>query len=412
MDLGDVERLREELAAFVGEMFGSLSRADQRRQGDCYVRGLMVDGRRKSIVPMAERLPDGNAQALQQFVADSPWDHQRVLRRVAERMCAAIDPRVWVVDDTSFPKCGRASVGVARQYCGALGKRANCQVGVSVHAATDAMSCPLQWRLFLPEEWTDDPVRRSRAGVPDDVGHVEKWRLALDAIDTLSGWGLVPPVIVADAGYGQIGGFRHELAARDLDFVVAVRGDEIAHTGDALPSTIAYSGLGPRPLPRYRDRARSLLEHAVAAGREAFVEVGWRRGSRGTMRSRFATTAVRPAGKVPARLARAAAGDADIAWDGVLPVFTLLTEWPADADAPTDHWLTNLPQDTPVAELVRLAKMRWRIEHDYRELKHGLGLDHYEGRTWRGWHHHVTLVTAAHAFLTLHRTDPKALTPA
>ncbi|WP_443093123.1 IS701 family transposase [Embleya hyalina] len=267
MDLGDVERLREELAAFVGEMFGSLSRVDQRRQGDCYVRGLMVDGRRKSIVPMAERLPDGNAQALQQFVVDSPWDHQRVLRRVAERMCAAIDPRVWVVDDTSFPKCGRASVGVARQYCGALGQRANCQVGVSVHAATDAMSCPLQWRLFLPEEWAQDPARRARAGVPDDVGHVEKWRLALDAIDTLAGWGLAPPVVVADAGYGQIGEFRHELGARGLDFVVAVRGDEIAHAGDAVPSTIAYSGLGPRPLPRYRQRARSLVKHAVAAGR-------------------------------------------------------------------------------------------------------------------------------------------------
>ncbi|CAM5518651.1 hypothetical protein DF17_35485 [Streptomyces rimosus] len=151
MRLGEVGRLRDELSGFVAEVLGSLPRRDQRRWGECYLRGLMLDGRRKSIQPMAERLPDGNMQALQQFVNQSPWEWTPVRRRIAERLCEVVRPEVWVVDDVSFPKCGRASAGVARQYCGALGKRANCQVAVSVHAATDVASCPLEWELFLPE---------------------------------------------------------------------------------------------------------------------------------------------------------------------------------------------------------------------------------------------------------------------
>ncbi|MDX3603546.1 IS701 family transposase, partial [Streptomyces scabiei] len=157
MRLGEVERLRGELAEFVADVFGSFPRRDQRRWGECYLRGLMLDGRRKSVQPMAERLPDGNMQALQQFVSQSPWDPLPVRRRIAGRLCEVVRPEVWVIDDVSFPKCGKASVGVARQYCGAVGKRANCQVAVSVHAATDTASCPLQWQLYLPREWTDEP---------------------------------------------------------------------------------------------------------------------------------------------------------------------------------------------------------------------------------------------------------------
>ncbi|WP_143662116.1 IS701 family transposase, partial [Streptomyces glaucescens] len=153
MRLGEVERLRGELSEFVADVFASVPRRDQRRWGECYLRGLMLEGRRKSIQPMAERLPDGNMQALQQFVNQSPWDPLPVRRRIAERLCETVRPEVWVVDDVSFPKCGTVSVGVARQYCGALGKRANCQVAVSVHAATDTASCPLDWQLYLPREW-------------------------------------------------------------------------------------------------------------------------------------------------------------------------------------------------------------------------------------------------------------------
>ncbi|MFE1300176.1 IS701 family transposase [Streptomyces sp. NPDC058731] len=411
MRLGEVERLRGELSEFVADVFASVPRRDQRRWGGCYLRGLMLDGRRKSIQPMAERLPDGNMQALQQFVNQSPWDPLPVRRRIAERLSEVVGPEVWVIDDVSFPKCGTASVGVARQYCGARGKRANCQVAVSVHAATDSASCPLEWQLYLPREWTDAPDRCRRAGVPDDVVHREKWRLALGLLDTLAKWRLKAPVVVADAGYGVSTPFRLGLQERGLSYVLALNGKEVTHPEDAEPHQPAYGGLGPPPLPRYRTPPRAVCVLAAQASAERFTEVTWRQGSKGAMTSRFAVLTVRPAGKQSLAAAQEAGGGRN-RWDGVLPVQTLLVEWPDGQDTPTDYWISNLPATTPVADLVRWAKMRWRIEHDYRELKHGLGLDHFEGRTWRGWHHHVTLVTAAQAFLTLRRLDPKAQTPA
>lgn len=182
---------------FVAEVFASLKRKDQRGWGDCYLRGLMLDGRRKSIQPMAERLPDGNMQALQPFVSQSTWDHVPVLRAVAAKVTAAICPEARVIDDTSFPKAGDRSAGAARQWCGTLGKKSLCQVGVSLHAVTDAASVPLNWRFFLPAEWAGpDDGRRAKAGVPDGVGHRERWRLALDAMDEALGWGLTGQVVV------------------------------------------------------------------------------------------------------------------------------------------------------------------------------------------------------------------------
>lgn len=197
--------------------------------GASYLRGLMLEGRRKSVQPMAKRLPDGNMQALQQFVNQSPWDPLPVRKRIAKRLTEAVTPEVWVVDDVPFPKCGRASVGVARQYCGAVGKRANCQVAVSVHAATDTASCPLNWQLYLRREWTDEPDRCRRAGVPDDVVHQEKWRLGLGLLDTLADWQLKAPVVVADVGYGVSTPFRIGLEKRGLPYVLALSGKEVAH---------------------------------------------------------------------------------------------------------------------------------------------------------------------------------------
>ncbi|MGW0828793.1 IS701 family transposase [Streptomyces sp. NPDC002845] len=411
MDMRQVEGLRAELSGFVADVFASVPRKDQRAKGDCYLRGLMLDGRRKSIQPMAMRLPDGNEQNLQQFVNQSTWDPVPVQRRIAERMVPLIGPDAWAVDDVSFPKDGKMSVAVARQYCGALGKQANCQVAVSVHAVTDTASCPLQWRLFVPEEWEHDAVRRDRTGIPEQIGHREKWRLALDTLDELATWGLVPPVVVADAGYGQNADFRAGLADRGIAYVVAIRSDVTVHPHHAVPVALPWSGTGRRPQPRYRDKPSSVAALAMGHGRQAFTEVTWREGSRDPMRSHFLALRVRPAGVRARRLAQAAATARDGHWDGVLPEVTLLVEWPEGAEAPTDYWLSSLPEDTPLAELVRLAKIRWRIEHDYRELKHGLGLDHFEGRSWTGWHHHVTLVTAAHAFLTEQRLSPKARTP-
>ncbi|MBW8766198.1 MAG: IS701 family transposase [Geodermatophilales bacterium] len=404
---------RERLEEFAAEMFAPLSRSDQRLKGQTYVRGLLLDGRRKSMQPMAERL-GVDQQGLQQFVSSSTWAVEPVRERLARRTVAVIAPDAWVVDDTGFPKDGVASPGVARQYSGTLGKVGNCQIGVSICAVTDVASCPLNWRLFLPEGWDDDcaatpeaaaaiAARRARAGIPATARHHPKWRLALEMLDELAGWGLGPPVVVADAGYGNNADFRAGIPARGAHYVVAVDGDLTAHAAGAVPALRPYSGRGRRPRPRYRTRPLGLREHALAAGGHATVQLTWREGSRGPMTSHFLALRVRPAGRNPT---------ARLAADGSLPAVWLLAEWPPAEPEPTDYWLSDLPEDTPPAELVRLAKIRWRIEHDYRELKTGLGLDHFEGRTWSGWHRHVTLVTAAQLFITLLRTSPKAAAPA
>ena len=405
--------MRERLEEFAAEMFAPLSRSDQRDKGATYVRGLLLDGRRKSMQPMGERL-GVDEQGLQQFVSSSTWAVEPVRERLARRAVALIAPGAWVVDDTGFPKDGVASPGVARQYSGTLGKVANCQIGVSISAVTDAASCPLNWRLFLPERWDEAcaatseaaaaiTARRARAGIPDSVRHREKWRLALDMLDELAGWGLAPPVVVADAGYGDNADFRDGITARGWAFVVQVNNNLTAHPADAVPEVKPYSGRGRHPLPRYRTTPTGLREHVLAASRDAAIEVTWRQGSRGPLTSRFVALRVRPAGRRPT---------ARLAADGSLPAVWLLAEWPPNEPEPTDYWLTTLPQDTDLAELVRLAKIRWRIEHDYRECKTALGLDHFEGRTFTGWHRHVTLVTAAQLFLTLLRTSPKAAVPA
>jgi SRSO17 transposase len=222
-------------------------------------------------------------------------------------------------------------------------------------------------------------------------------------LDELAGWGLRPPVVVADAGYGNNGDFRAGITARGSHYVCQVDGDLTAQAADAVPTLKPYSGRGRRPRPRYRTRPIGLRTHALAAGRAATVPVTWREGSRAALTSSFLALRVRPAGRNPT---------ARLAADGSLPPAWLLAEWPPDEPEPTDYWLAELPETTPLPELVRLAKIRWRIEHDYRELKTGLGLDHFEGRTFAGWHRHVTLVTAAQLFVTLLRTSPKAAAPA
>jgi SRSO17 transposase len=235
--------------------------------------------------------------------------------------------------------------------------------------------------------------------VPDDVRHAPKWQLALDMIDELRGWGLTPPRLCADAGYGEITAFRQGLDEREIDYIVQAQARTSAYPLDVVPELRPWKGRGRPPVPRYRAAPSSLRDLMLQAGAGRPVEVTWRQGSRGPMTSRFLALRVRPAN---IQLRRAAADT-----QTELPVRWLLAEWPAGANEPTDYWLCSLPADTPLAELVRLGKLRWRIEHDYRELKDALGLDHFEGRSWRGWHHHVTLVSVAHAFLTLERQRPK-----
>jgi SRSO17 transposase len=393
----ELAAIRGRLEVFADDLFASLPRADQRARGQCYLRGLMLDGRRKSIEPMAERLGEAHYQALHHFVAISPWDWRPVRRRLAEAMTAALQPTAWVVDDTGFPKDGSCSVGVQRQYSGTLGKTANCQLGVSVNAVTEHASCPLDWRLFLPERW-DEPAmatRRAACHLPEQVHHRPKWQLVLDMLDELAGFKLSPPVLLADSGYGEVGEFRGGLDARQIPYVVEVRADTSAYPEQVRPTIAPHKGRGRRPRPRYRDQPSSLKELAMAAGQQACVELIWRRGSKGLQRGRFLRLRVRPAGVTPRRLARQDGGE--------LPVRWLLVEWPRGKPEPTKSWLASLPDDLPIVELVRLARLRWRVEQDYRELKGALGLDHFEGRGWPGWHHHVTLVSVAHGFLTLER---------
>jgi SRSO17 transposase len=232
------------------------------------------------------------------------------------------------------------------------------------------------------------------------VRHQPKWQLALEMIDELAGWGIDAPVVCADAGYGEITAFRQGLDERQIDYIVQVKAATSAYPPGVEPELRPWKGRGRPPVPRYRAAPSSLRELALQAGSEQAVRVTWRQGSRGPMSSRFIALRVRPAN---IQLRRAAANT-----QTQLPMRWLLAEWPADAPAPTDYWLSSLPEDTRLDELVRLGKLRWRIEHDYRELKDALGLDHFEGRGLRGWHHHVTLVSVAHAFLTLERQRPRS----
>jgi len=267
-----------------------------------------------------------------------------------------------------------------------------------VHAATDQASCPIDWRLFLPESWDADAERRRKAHLPDDVHHRPKWQLALEMLDELAGWELLPPVILADAAYGEVNGFRLGLEQRALAYVVQVPGTISAYAEDVAPQTVSSTGRGRPSLPRYRQPRWSLRQLVGAAGERVATTVSWREGADGQqLRARFVALRVRPAG---VRLRRATRG-------GELPVRWLLAEWPQGEPEPVKYWLANLPAEVPLARLVGLAKLRWRVEHDYRELKDALGLDHFEGRSFKGWHHHVTLVSVAHGFVTLERLDPK-----
>jgi len=270
---------------------------------------------------------------------------------------------------------------------------------VSINAATEDASCPLDWRLFIPQEWDEDSEfnreRRKKAKLPGDVHHTEKWRQALEMIDELICWGIKPPPILGDGAYGDITGLRSGLEQRELEYVLEVKGGTSAYSEDVGPELPEWKGNGRRPQARYRQDPSSLKELALVAGKKAAVTVTWREGTRGKMNSRFLALRVRPAN---IELRRQAHHN-----DQELPVRWLVCEWPSKEPAPTKYWLSNLPADTPRKQLVRLAKTRFRIEQDYRELKDALGLDHFEGRTYRGWNHHVTLVSVAHGFLTLER---------
>jgi len=286
----ELTEVRAELEAFVDDVFASLPRADQRGKGNLYLRGLMLDGRRKSK-PMGERL-GVDYQQLQQFVSSSPWRVEPVRRVLVRRALQLISPDVWVVDDTGFKKDGASSPCVARQYSGTLGKIGNCQIEVSIHAATDQASCPLDWRLYVPGAWDDTcadtneeaeliVARRAKVQLPDLQRHRTKWAMALEMIDELAAWGHRTPALVGDAGYGEITAFRCGLTERHIPYMVTVKASTSAFPDDAATDVLEYSGRGPRPHQRrYLDAPSSLRDLVMAAGRSSLHQVTWRRGTR------------------------------------------------------------------------------------------------------------------------------------
>jgi SRSO17 transposase len=387
---------------YLDQLAGAVGHADRREPLRAYLTGLCLAGERKSIEPMAARIEPRRVRARHQsmhhFIANAPWEEAAVLRVARDRVLAEMDRHgpvaAWIIDDTGFPKKGPHSVGVARQYCGVLGKQDNCQVAVSVSLANEAISLPVAYQLYLPEAWAKDRKRRRAAGVPPEIAFRTKWQIALAQVDTLREAELPAALVIADAGYGMVTEFRDRLTARGLPYVVGVTSEtSVWRPGEQPLPPKRTSGRG-RPATRLRRSARhrpvKVAALAATWPTAQWQTVTWREGTRGAMRSRFAACRVRPAH-----------GDAHRTEPR--PEEWLLIEWPAAEAAPTKFWLSTLSPGLALADLVRLAKLRWRIERDYQELKDEIGLDHFEGRGWRGFHHHGALCIAAYAFLAAER---------
>ena len=385
----------EQLSAAVGH-------ADRREPLRAYLTGLLLPGERKSVEPMAAKWDPlhvrARHQSLHHFVAEAPWSELGMLGVAREYGLAALERHgpiaAWVVDDTAMPKKGSYSVGVAHQYCGALGKSANCQAVVTVSLVNATMSVPAGYRLYLPESWARDAERLASAGVPADVEFQTKPTIALGEIDRLLAEEIPLAPVVADAGYGTSTEFRDALTARSLSYAVGISSEtRVWPAGHNPLPPLQRQGRG-RPATRLRRTAEhqpvTVQDLAHKLSRAAWKTVRWREGTRGMMVSRFAQVRVRPSHRDYLRRE-----SREPEW--------LLMEWPTGDQKPTRYWLSTVPEDVEIEELVRLAKIRWRIERDFQELKDELGLDHYEGRGWRGFHHHGALCIAAYAFLAAER---------
>ena len=396
--------VRDRLLSFVDEVVGRLPLRRQRENALLYVRGLVEQGGRKSLQPTLFRLEQTPAryESLQQFLADSPWEPELLVEACAERVAPQIGVVAWVVDDTGIVKDGTHSPGVKRQYSGTLGKIGNCQITVSVHAVGERGTLPLGWSLYLPEEWCEDLVRRRKAKIPDQVVFKTKSQLAGDLCEQAAGWELPAAPILADCAYGDDAGFRGRLAQLELEYVVAVRAETSVfgpETTFAVPERNGRLGR-PRTVARPDRKPESVLSLARRLPRRAWKSLPCRTTpAREDVMSRFAFVRVVATNPVRNRHQQPR-------WEW------LIIEWPEGAQAPCDYWLSNLAEDEPRERLARLARLRWQVELDYRQLKGELGLDHYEGRSYRGFHHHTALVTCAHAFLTEERLRPQAPRPA
>jgi SRSO17 transposase len=352
---------------------------------------------------MAARLAPDNVrrmhQSLHHLVADAPWDDGEMLAQVRREVLPTMQKHgpvvAWIIDDTSFPKQGKHSVGVARQYCGELGKSDNCQAAVSLSVSTWNSSLPIAWRLYLPEVWCQDVERCRQAGVPEEVAFQTKPEIALQQIRQAMEEGVPVGVVLADAGYGKGTQFRMELTQLGLEYAVGIESNATVWEPrrQPLPAPTRKPGRGAPPKRLQRDADHqpiAVKELALGLPSSAWKEIGWRQGGEKTLRSRFAAVRVRPAHR-------------DYKRSEPFPEEWLLLEWPKKESEPTKYWLSTLPAKTALKSLVKIAKHRWIIERDYEELKQELGLGHYEGRGWRGFHHHASLCIAAYGFLVAER---------
>ena len=393
----------QRLQEYLSRLTAVLGHADRKARLVGYCTGLLLPGERKSVEPMAARLEPAQVpslhQALHHFVATAGWRDEAVLAAVREQVLPALtrhDPiTAWIIDDTSFPKKGTHSVGVARQYCGQLGKQENCQVAVSLSIANAWASLPIAFELYLPEDWAGDPARRTKAGVPTELGFRTKPEIALMQIRRALEDGVPPGVILGDAGYGIDTGFRTALSELALVYVLGVQSSlGVWPPGCGPLPPKPWSGKGRPPKLWRRDAEHQPVtakDLALTLPPSAWQTVSWREGRSGALEGRFAAVRVRPSHRDCWRAEPHAEE-----W--------LLIEWPEGKKEPSKYWLSTLPAATTLVDLVGTAKLRWRIERDYQELKQELGLDHFEGRGWRGFHHHATLCIAAYGFLVRERS--------
>jgi SRSO17 transposase len=389
------EASERRFAKYVEGLAGVIGHADRTGPLRDYCTGLMLPGERKSVEPMAAKTAPARTaaqhQSLLHFVGIAPWSDAEVLAKVRELVLPAIEKpgpiEAWIIDDTAFPKQGSHSVGVHHQYCGQLGKQANCQVAVSLSIANHSASLPVAYRLYLPKDWTEDGARRDKAGVPLDIGFRTKPELALEQIRWACEAGLPRGVALMDVAYGNDSRLRAGMTALQLTYVAGVQ-----------PNTLMWpSGAGPKrrgkPLNNTgrRDEPDLISAKEVALGlpKRAWRTIRWREGSADWLASRFARV-------------RVGVGHNQLIPELLLQEW-LLIEWPHGEAEPTKYWLATLPADISFRRLVDFAKLRWRIERDYQELKQEVGLGHYEGRGWRGFHHHATLCIAAYGFLLSER---------
>jgi SRSO17 transposase len=408
MSLNDHGKVEARFAAYVDGLSSVIGHARRTRQLRDYCTGLVLPGERKSVEPMAARTAPGRTaaqhQSLLHFVGLATWSDEEVLAKVREMVLPAIEKdgpiEAWIIDDTAFPKQGKHSVGVHHQYCGQLGKQANCQVAVSLSIANHAASLPVAYRLYLPQDWTKDRARRNKAGVPKEIKFKTKPEIALEQIRWACEAGLPRGVALMDVAYGNDSRLRAGMAELEVPYVAGI-----------LPNTLMWRpGTGPRRMDKplnntgRRDQPDLISAKEVALGlpKQVWRTVTWREGSADQLSSRFARVRVR-------------VGYNKLIPEKMSPEW-LLIEWPEGEAEPTKYWLSTLPEDVSFQRLVDLAKLRWRIERDYQELKQEVGLGHYEGRGWRGFHHHATLCIAAYGFLvaeqaTIPPSGPRSAAP-